>query len=337
MPQNIITEGAGGIDTITMGANGRFVGVGNTAMRLLQSGFNINALRPNGVLQKDEWKRLDDAVVQIARSRLVLANLLTSRGLTTNLPNALGITRVEWETVSDMNGAQIDMSGLTESQNDRVVYGLAGIPIPIIHKDFHINIRALAASRNRGEPVDTTQVEISTRKVAEKLESLILSGGYSVGVNGTIYGLLNAPNRNTGSVTASWVTATGAQIVADVLAMIAKAQADHFYGPYVLIVPTAAMTHMSDDYKAESDRTILERVRAISNIAAVIEVDEMAAPNVLLVQLTRDVIDLIIGMGPTVVMWETMGGMQMNFKVMAIQVPRMKNDQLNQSGIVHYS
>src|SRR5690606_21509504 len=152
------------------------------------SNFNVNALRTLGTLQKDEWILLDTEVIEVARKNLVITQDLMSRGLTFSLPNALGHTRLEWEKVSDMEGAIITMSGLSESQNERIVYDLDGMPIPIIHKDFNINLRALAASRNKGEALDVTQARFASRKVAETIETLIFDGATVLGANNPIYG-----------------------------------------------------------------------------------------------------------------------------------------------------
>jgi len=37
----------------------------------------------------------------------------------------------------------------------------------------------------------------------------------------------------------------------------------------------------------------------------------------------------------TTVQWESQGGMRLNFKVMAIQVPQLRADYSSQSGIAH--
>lgn len=326
------------MDSITQTKQGWSAG-GDVATRLLASGFNVNALRPLGTLQKDEWKMLDEKVVQISRQRLRLVRDLISRGLTYNLPNALGHTRVEWERVSDMGPAEVDMSGLTQTPNDRVVYDLVGLPVPIIHKDFQINIRALEASRNRGVPLDTTQLEVATRKVAEAAEALVLSGGFSAGTAfGTIYGYTNFPDRNTGSTTADWNTATGDQIVIDILAMINKAQADGFYGPYVIYTSGPAYVALGNDYKAASDKSIISRLMEIPDLEAIMPSDNITDSGVaILVQMSAETVDLIVGMNPTIVHWETQGGMVHNFKVMAIYVPRLKSDQAGRSGLVHYT
>ena len=63
--------------------------IGPVANRLLQAGMNVNTLRTNTTLRKDEWKEIDDTVVQISRQRLVGVGDLISRGLNYPLKNAL--------------------------------------------------------------------------------------------------------------------------------------------------------------------------------------------------------------------------------------------------------
>src|SRR4051812_35177411 len=100
---------------------------GLVAQKLLQSGFNINALRTNDTLRKDEWKLYDTAIVGIAKARLIGVGDLVSRGLTMKLNNALGVTRIEWENDTDLTPAAVSMSGIQRSQDDRIEYSLTGI------------------------------------------------------------------------------------------------------------------------------------------------------------------------------------------------------------------
>ena len=53
------------------------------------------------------------------------------------------------------------------------------------------------------------------------------------------------------------------------------------------------------------------------------------------VQMTPDVARAVNGMDITTIQWETLGGMQINFKVMAIQVPRIRSDFYQNCGIEH--
>jgi uncharacterized linocin/CFP29 family protein len=307
------------------------------AQRLLTSGFNVNALRTQDVLRKEEWLMFDNTVVDVARHNLPVTGMMISRGLTYDLPNALGHTKLEWEKMSDLGAADISMSGLTQGRNDRLDFTMDSMPIPIVHKDFSLNIRALSASRNGSTPLDTTQAAVAARKVAETVESLIFNGYTGLGANNAIYGFKTATNRITGSVTASWVTATGDQIVGDVIAMINALQAKNMYGPYALMVPLPVHVKFGNDYKAGSDKTIMQRVKEIPGISEIIPSYYLSSSNVLLVQLTSDVADIVDGIQPTTVMWESHGGMMFNFKVLAILVPRIKSTYESQCGIAHYS
>jgi uncharacterized linocin/CFP29 family protein len=194
------------------------------------------------------------------------------------------------------------------------------------------------ASRNKGMPLDTAQAQIASRKVAEKAEYILFKGD-SITVDGAqIYGLENQPQRNTGSLTANWDgTATGAEIVADVLAMIDALQAKNMYGPYGLYISENNYNHMGEDYKVESAKTILQRVMEIPGIVFIQPTSSITANAVVMLQLTPDVIDIIIGMQPTTLQWDTNGGMVSHFRVMTIMVPRFRVDQLSQSGIAHYT
>ena len=54
-------------------------------------------------------------------------------------------------------------------------------------------------------------------------------------------------------------------------------------------------------------------------------------------QLTSDVFEMINGMAPTMVEWDSHGGFQHNFKIFSIMIPRVRANGDGQSGIVHIS
>jgi uncharacterized linocin/CFP29 family protein len=326
------------VDTITTQAGGGISGGGLVAQRLIASNFNVEALRTQVYLPRDAWTHFDNAIIDIVRHRLVGVGDLISRGLTYNVPNAMGVTRIEWQRTDDMGPAELNMAGVTEGRNDRLGMDMVGMPLPIVHKDFWLNIRQLEASRNANMPLDTTQAQICARKVSERIESMLFLGDTSLGTNNAIYGYATAPNRVTGSTTASWATASGAQIVADVIAMIAAANAKEMWGPFVFYVSYASMSNMGNDYKTESDKTILERVKEIEGVADVkVSYYVPNSDTVFAVQMTSDVVDIIDGIQPTMVQWDSLGGMRQNFKVLAIMVPRVKSTITGQSGIIHYT
>lgn len=310
---------------------------GTLAQKLLANGFDLSVLRTNATLRKDEWLLFDTAVVELARDRLVAVGDLLSRGLTFNLQNAMGTMTLEWQTLSDMRPASVSMDGITKAPMDRINYETVSLPIPITHHEFNINIRQLNASRKLGQTLDTTQVEESTLQVVEQLEDSLINGISDLKFGGDeVYGYTNHPNKNTVSLASDWDSSgfTGDDIIQDILAMITVAHGDRMFGPYVLYLPTAYGIKIEDDYKSGSDRTIVERILAIRSIESVKTLDLLSANNVLLIQMTKNVVDMVVGQQPSLVEWTEQGGMQTFFKVLAIMVPRVKATQSGQSGIV---
>ena len=311
---------------------------GSVAQSLLTNGFNASSLRTNALLRYDEWKLIDEVVVKIARERLRGIADLVQAGLTKPLKNALGTTVLQFEQESDFGDAEINMDAVTRGRGDRITFTPGYLPIPIIHKDFHLTIRALEASRKRGEPIDTTQIAAATRKVTEKTEDILFNGSSSFAYGGgTIYGYIDAPHRGTVALSEQWTASscTGQDILDDVLSMIEEANDAHYYGPFVLYVPTAYGVAIEDDFKAASDRTIRERLIAIESISDVRVSDKLTAHNVVLIQLTSDVVELVSGMQVQPVEWDEQGGMIKQFKIMSIMVPWIKSDADGNCGIVH--
>ena len=331
------------IDILSAGANG-YEG-GNVAMRLLSNGMNPSALRTAATLRKDEWELLDKVVVEVARQRLVGVADLMSRGLSFKLTNPLGTLVLQHETLSEMTAAEVSMDAVTPTARDRVEFNLVNTPLPIVHKDFTLTARNLESSRRLGQPLDTTSVAEASRQVVEKIEDMLFNGLSSGGILGfgtstaSLYGYRTHPSRNTVSIGTAWDDAavTGSDILDDVLAMVTAAQADMRYGPYMLYVPSNYWVLLQDDFKSNSDKTILQRLKEISGIVDVKVADKLPEDNVLLIEMARDVVDMVDGIQPMVVSWDSQGGMVMNFKVLAIMVPRIKADYNGNCGVVHMS
>lgn len=290
-----------------------------------------------GTLRRDEWKQLDDVVLQISRERLGGVQDLIDKGLTYNIGNAMGTTVLEYHDISDAMEADLTMDGITRGQGDRPVYGTNYLPLPIIHVDFEINARVLEVSRRNGNPMDTTSVELATRKVAEKLEAMLFTDATYTFGSGTIYSYLNQGNRNLVSLAKHWDASgtTGAEILQDVINMKKASIADHHFGPWMIYVPMAYEAKLEEDYTSTYPKSIRARLMEIQGIAGIKVVDTLPTDNVLMVQMTSDVVRLVRGMGIQVVEWSNEGKMVTKYKVMTIQVPQIRNDQAGHSGLIH--
>lgn len=337
---------------------------GGVASTLLSNGFDVATLRPwigkdqrhyvtrntggklsavqinnTATLRHEEWKILDDAVVMAAKERLRVVADLRGAGLQFTIPNGMGKTVLETETVSDITAASISMDPARKSEGDRPEYDLTNLPLPVIHKDFHFSARQVATSRNSGASIDTTTAQLAARRVAEEAEKLVTgtAGSYTYG-GGTVYGLTNFPSRITKSNMVSPLESdwTPRQTVQDVLAMRQLSENAYHYGPWMLYNSPDWDQYLDDDYStAKGDNTLRQRIAAINGVSGVRTLDHLPAYTMTLVQMTSDVIREVIGMDITTVQWETEGGMRLNFKVMAILVPQLRADFNGNTGIVH--
>jgi hypothetical protein len=293
----------------------------------------------NASLRKDEWIEFDNIVIRESRERLRYVNMLRNRGLVKAV-DGMSKFSLESENLNDFNDAELTMDAINRAAKDMANYELVGTPLPIAHKEFDIPLRKLNASRSSGEALDTTQIEQCTRKVAELIEDIHLNGSDSYkAANYTLYGVTDHPNVNTGSLTANWddSAASGTTILADVLNMLQDARTDDFFGPFALLVPGNFEGALDEDFKANSDKTVRERLMQIDSIAEILVLDKLDDDTVVLQQLTSDVMRTIDGLGVTTVQWDSVGGMGLNFKVMSIQVPDPRATQSGKSGIVVYT
>ena len=295
----------------------------------------------NATLRRDEWKHLDEALLQISETRLNGIQDLIDKGLTYQLGNAMGTTVLEYHDISDALEADMTMDGVTRGNNDRPDFQTNYLPIPIIHADYEINARALAASRSLGNPLDTTMVERSTRKVSEYLENLLFTSTSFAFGGGTIYSYLNHPDRNQVTLTTGWDDSakTSRQIVDEVRTLKQDSINDKHYGPWMLYIPTPYETVMDADYEdtgtTSTNQTVRERILKVDGIQGVKVVDTLPADNVVMVQMTSDVVRLVQGMPIQNVQWDVEGQFLNKYKVMTIQVPQVRSDQAGNSGVIH--
>lgn len=299
--------------------------------------LRVNA---TALLQYDEWKDIDRTVIEIAIQRMTAINDIRAAGLEHNL-GGIGATISLWDRSSDITPAAITMDARNRSQMDTVSYATQQVPVPIVHKDFQVEARRLEGSRRFGESLDVTMAAEAGRVVAEGTETMLFLGA-SINVDGqTIYGYTTHPDRNQVDLDKNWDDFDGAagenvRILTDVMAMIQASRIARHYGPWVLYIPTGYERKMDEDFKggtSSDTRTVRQRLMALEGLSAIKLSDFVPANNVLLVSLTKEVVDLAIGQDVSTVQWTNNGGMSEEFKVMAVWVPRLKSDFDGRSGI----
>lgn len=306
-------------------------------------------------LRKDQWIMLDAAVLSAARARLRAWSDLRAANTFGGF-DGMATSILEHEIMTDPGEALVDMDGINEGRNFQPRFALQGLPLPITHSDFWLSQRMLATSRSKGQPQDTIRGEIAGRRVAEMIEQTLIGSvtGMTYGTStdylttSKVYGYTNHPDRITKTNLTPSASFVGETFVNEVLAMRELAYAKNFFGPFILYVSTNYDAKLDQDYTvgtaaqglASPSGTVRQRVRQIDGITDVRRLDYLTGDVLLLVQMTPDVVQAVNGMEITTVQWDSKGGMQRNFKVMAIQVPRIRSTYLSGgttlvTGIVH--
>lgn len=306
---------------------------GGTLQRLRDNNWDIGkALRTNATLPRDAWVEVDKTVIEVAQTRLAGIADLQFHGLVRNL-GGIGVMYDFWPTLSDSGDAEQSMSGMAPGAENATAYGESGIPIPITFADFRIPARKLAAMERYGTPLDVTAISGATRKVVEKLEEALFIGSTVVAGGLTLPGYLNYPDANAVSLTGNWGTHP-ANIEKDVVKLIVANENARHYGPYMLYVHADEWAALRQR-DSNADRTYHDIVLAMPGILGVRPVSVLPDGNICLVEMSAETVDLAVGVDIMVGEWETHGGRQANFTVMAAIAARLKSDFDKRCGIAH--
>ena len=300
---------------------------------LLANGMDINRLRTNAVLQKDEWVEMDERVIQIAQERLTVTQDLIDTGLVYDL-GGIGTTISQWQLESDMTEAVVSMEPDSEGNRDLLNYNTAQTPIPIISKDFRIGLRQLEASRRNGSRIDLTNADAAARVVARGVEKLILRGNSASFAGNKIYGATNHPYTITGTAPGTWASDVD-NAFKTIRHGLELADKNQRYGPFNVYVAPGLGLHLYDYYSDGSGQTVADRIENLPNINKLRVSDVLAPGTIAMIQMTSDTIDIAVAQTLITVEWDEKGGMASNFKVLTALAPRIKPDANGKLGIVY--
>lgn len=304
-------------------------------------------------LRKDDWIQLDRQAHKAYRQRLRLWTDITSQAGTYSGFDGMSKLILEHETMSDPGSALIDMDGVAEVQDDAPLFQLEGLPLPVIQSGWKMTARRRAVGMNSNTPLSTIQAETCGRRGAETLEQLALgtltgpSWGVAADYSRTpqVYGLTNFAPRITSVGLTTPTGSNSATTLAEVLEMRQAAYDAKIYGPFVLYHSAGWDQFLDDDHfryvtqgGAAPVQTLRQRLQNIEGITAVRRLDYFTTNyQMILVQMTSDVVRGVIGMAPKIIQWESRGGQMIHFKWMTIQVPQLFADYNDVCGIVHAS
>lgn len=174
------------------------------SVKAARSQFNVRAtamaanaagwLQGNSLaIPVDAWRRIDSRAQMLARSRLAVFNRLAQAS---TLPVSIADLVNFYPQVSDSNEVMVSMDGRNTAKADAAAVSYVGTPVPVLTTNARMGWRQMEVLRKGGGMLDVATIANGQRKMAEKMEDMVLNGLSSVNVNGaTIYGLRNLPRR----------------------------------------------------------------------------------------------------------------------------------------------
>lgn len=312
---------------------------------LIANGHGNSIMTNATSLRKDEWLQLDNVIIRAARQRLRAWQDLAASN-TYTIPNGMSKMVLEHETMSDPGEAVVDMDGLSEGRSDSPKFQLEGLPLSITHSDFWFSQRRLAISRTGGMPLDTSMGEAAGRRVAEMIEKTLIGtvtgatygAAADYGRTPTVYGYTNFTSRITRTSMTAPTGSNGSAVLTSWLNLRDDLYDANFFGPFMVYTSTDYDQYLDNLFSTTepSAGTLRSRLLQIDGIRGIRRLDYLTNTfTVLMVQMTPDVARAVNGMDITPVQWESQGGMRLNFKVMAIQVPQLRADYNGNCGIAH--
>lgn len=302
----------------------------------------LRDFRANSQLRKDEWTVIEDSLKRVSVQTRVMAQDLINRGLT--IPLDLGTLRFEWEDVDDTGDALVDMSGETGGAEDLPDFGLNGVPLPLIHKSYRINLRKLRASRNRGEPLDATAATQATRAVNEKVEDIVANGVPNLTVEGsTIDGYTTHSSRAQPSGNATWDGASADNMIDDVMSTIEAIEDQNrgrvdmvFYINRQNFQEIRAKNAGTDDKRGVL-QLVRDRLESEGDFPGVEfkRADFLDDGEAVLVEMSEETVQLAVPSDVQTMEWESNGGMTVHNKVLASMIPVLKDDRSSNIGLAH--
>lgn len=287
----------------------------------------------------DAWRRIDSRAQTLARSRLQVFNRLAQANTT---PVSIADLVNYYPQVSDSGEINVSMDGRSQAKGDAPNVKYVGTPVPVFTGTARFGWRQMEVLRKGGGMLDVTAIANKQRKVAERMEDMVLNGLSSVNVGGdTIYGLRNLPSRNTYSHTYTLATATGAQWLDAVKKAISAALGDNNFGQLTVFVNQGDYTAAdTTDYAANYSGTILQRLLAINQIKEIIPASSVPANEILgIADLDAGEWGGILSAMPLTTRPKTRQEPEDDyiFSVIAAAAPQLRSDYNGQSAFVHGS
>lgn len=303
----------------------------------LPAGGELSLVGNASPIPIDAWRRLDGRFAQIQRDVLNVFNRLAAANTT---PLSVADLVSYFGQISDSGQVSVTMDGRHTGSADQATVKYVGTPVPAITSEARFGWRQMAVIQKGGGMIDTDTVSNHQRRVAEKLESLVLNGDSSIVVGGaTIYGLRTHPQRNTDVHGFDLSATTGANWLAAFQRLINALVADNAFGRVTVFLNYADWVYASiNEFTAGYPKTILQRLREIEQIADIIPASRVPADDLIgIAGIETGDWGSILSAMPMATVPKVRQNAQDDyvFQVMAMAAPQLRSDFDGKSPIAH--
>jgi uncharacterized linocin/CFP29 family protein len=260
-------------------------------------------------LREEEWSRLNETVVQVARRSLVGRRILDIYG-----PLGAGVQTVSYDEYTGVTSGAVDIVG---EQETAAVFTDARRfkTIPIIYKDFLLHWRDIEAARSHNLPLDVSAAAGAAALCAQQEDELIFHGDAKLGHEG----LMNATGRLSVSL-GDW-SKPGGGFHAIVEATRKLNDQGHF-GPYAVVLSPKLYASLHRIYEATG---VLE-IQTMRELASdgIYQSNRLRGDSGVVVSTGRENMDLAVAMDMTTAY---LGASKMNhpFRVLEALILRIKH------------
>jgi len=260
-------------------------------------------------LREDEWARLNETVIQVARRSLVGRRILDIYG-----PLGAGVQTVPHDEYTGVSPGAVDIVG--EQETASVFTDARKFKtIPIIYKDFLLHWRDIEAARLHNMPLDVSAAAGAAALCAQQEDELIFYGDPKLGHEG----LMNATGRLTVPL-GDWTT-PGAGYLSIVEATRRLNESGH-YGPYAVILSPRLFSMLHRIF----EKTGVLEIETIRQLASdgVFQSNRLRGDSGVVVSTGRENMDLAVAMDMVAAY---LGASRMNhpFRVLESLILRIKH------------
>ena len=263
-------------------------------------------MREDAPLTSEEWQKLDQVVIEVARHNLAARRFLSVHG-----PVGAGVQVVAVDHFGGLTPADIGLDAV-ESAEPVELAEREYIPLTTIFKDFILRWDDIALARQHGAEVDVTPAAAAAVMVARTEDALLFHG------QDKEPGLLKTKGRTTVPL-GEWETTPGAALEA-VLAGWNKLTSAGFTGHFTLVLSNNLYAKL---HRVNGNTGTLEIAQIRELVKDIVPTPALKAKQAMLVASGPENLDLAVGQD-LVTAYLGPDGMDHVFRVFESLVLRLK-------------